>query len=391
MSEIRPERPSLQTQPLPVSSLPAGVAALAGAAAPAKLMVTKGMSTLRPGELLLALYQLSFDGEASVRTAALAAPAAFPDNVIVPPLREPLPAAVLHFFAERLPAGRVAAIEQILYNPATADETFVLLAQRLEERGLDIIFSNEVRLLRCPAIVETLFFNRHARMSSVNRALELCARNGVRVDNIPGFEEIVAAIREDPEALDPTSTDARFEAAMATAEALAPASAGSGGARLDAGDEEFDEDDDVAPEGKQQAIGMSFIKFDKLKIFEKIRLATVGNAYCRQVLIRDSNKLIALAVVRSPQMTDMEIVRAASSTTVCDDVIRFIAGNRQLMKDYAVKLALVKNPKCPLGSSLRFLNYLNQEDLKDLSRSKNVPGALAVAAKKLLATREARK
>jgi len=37
----------------------------------------------------------------------------------------------------------------------------------------------------------------------------------------------------------------------------------------------------------------------------------------------------------------------------------------------------------PLGSSLRFLAYLHQADLRNISRSKNIPGTLATAAKKL--------
>jgi hypothetical protein len=54
---------------------------------------------------------------------------------------------------------------------------------------------------------------------------------------------------------------------------------------------------------------------------------------------------------------------------------------------YQVKLNLAQNPKCPLGFSLRFLTTLHAEDLKALSKSKNVPSALAVAARKLVQTR----
>jgi hypothetical protein len=54
-------------------------------------------------------------------------------------------------------------------------------------------------------------------------------------------------------------------------------------------------------------------------------------------------------------------------------------------------LALVTNPKCPLGSSLRFLAYLHQDDLRNISRSKNVPGALATSAKKLIQQREGKR
>ena len=193
---------SLLLQPLPAAGLSPAVARLVGGATPAKLMAVRGMAPVRPAELLVAIYQLSFDAEPAVRTAAEAAPASFPDNVINPPLGEALPAPLLHFFAARLPDQRTAALERILYNPVAADETFLMLAGRLDESLLEIISQNEVRLLRCPAIVEALFFNKRARMSSVNRAVELCARNGVRLEGIPGFDEIVSAIRQDPEATD---------------------------------------------------------------------------------------------------------------------------------------------------------------------------------------------
>ena len=367
---------SLQLQPLPAASLSAAVTKVVGGAGPAKLMAVRGMAPLRPAELLVAIYQLSFDADLAIRTAAEAAPAGFPDNVINPPLGEALPAPLLHFFAARLPDQRKAALEKILYNPATADETFVMLAGRLDESLLEVVAQNEVRLLRCPAIVEALFLNKQARMSSVNRAVELCARNGVRLEAVPAFDEIVNAIRQDPEATQEAAVDGRFQAVLTAAEA---ASAGDGAP----GDEE------TAPEESQRAGGMSFIKFDHLKIFEKIRLATIGNAYCRKMLIRDSNKLVAMTVIRSPQITSMEIQRIAGSTNVCDDVIRYIANSRECSKNYAVKLALVTNPKCPLGSSLRFLAYLHPDDLRNIARSKNIPGALATSAKKLLQQREA--
>lgn len=373
---------SMQLQPLAAASLSPAVAKLVGGATPAKLMAARGMAPLRPAELLVAIYQLSFDADAAVRAAAEAAPASFPDNVISSPLGEALPAPLLHYFATRLPDQRTAALERILYNPATADETFVMLAGRLDESLLEVVVQNEVRLLRCPAIVEALFFNKRTRMSSVNRAVELCARNGVRLDGIPAFDEIVKAIRQDPEATDGTAIDGRFRAVLTAAEATS-ATDGAQGA--------VPGDGEAAPAEKGRAAGMLFIKFDELKLFEKIRLATVGNAYCRKVLVRDSNRLVAMTVIRSPQITDMEIQRIAGSTNVCDDVIRYIANSRDCCKDYVVKLALVSNPKCPLGLSLRFLAYLHPDDLRDISRSKNIPGALATSAKKLLQQREGRR
>ena len=340
------------------------------------------MAPLRPPELLITVYQLSFDADAAVRNAAEAAPANLPDKIVLSPLGDPLPAQVLHFFAEHLPASRRQAIEKLLFNQATSDETFVHLAKHLNEGALEIMFQNEVRLLRCPALVEALYFNKNARMSSVSRALELCARNHVQLDGVPGFVEIAAAIMADPNAIAPSMPDDTFAAVLTRPDV----------ATLELTEAGCEEDTDIgaepaAPEDKRKG-SSSFIKFDELKVFEKIRLATIGNAYCRQVLIRDTNRLVAMAVVRSPSISDMEIVAAASNRAVCDDVIRFIANSREFTKDYAVKQALVNNPKCPLSSSLRLLCFLRPDDLKSISRSRNIPGTLATAAKKLLQTRE---
>lgn len=366
----------MKLEPLTGPTLPQAVAALAAGAPPAKLMAVRGMAPLRPAELLIAAYQLSFDADAAVKTAAEAAPAHLPDKILLGPLGEALPAPVLHFFAEHLPASRRQAIEKILFNHATSDETFVSLGKRLDEGGLEIIFQNEVRLLRCPALVEALYFNKNARMSSVSRALELCARNGVRLDGIPAFADMASAIMSDPNAAKPSLPDGTFAAALSDADAT--------GEPILKGDSLAPE---PAPENKRKT-SSSFIKFDELKIFEKMRLASVGNAYCRQVLIRDSNRVVAMAVVRSPAITDGEIVAAASNRAVCDDVIRFIANSREYTKGYAVKQALVNNPKCPLTFSLRLLSFLRPDDLKAVSRSRNIPGALATAAKKLLQTRD---
>jgi hypothetical protein len=371
----------MKLEPLAVEGLPPAVASLLRGATPAKLMAVRGMAPLRPAELLIAAYQLSFDADAGVKSAAASAPASLPDKIILSPLGEPLPPQVLHFFAEHMPVTRHQALEKILYNPATADETFVLFAKNLDERWLEIIFQNEVRLLRCPTIVETLYFNKRARMSSVTRALELCARNHVRPDGIPGFAEIVSAINDDPNATVPSTADEVFSAVLSQAESVvlehAPLELAATGeeSRAEPSDE------------KKKKTSASFIKFDELKIFEKIRLATIGNAYCRSVLIRDSNRLVAMSVIRSPSISDMEVVAAAANRAVCDDVIRFISNSREFTKDYAVKQALANNPKCPLASSLRLLSFLRPDDLKSLARSRNVPGALATAAKKLLQTR----
>jgi hypothetical protein len=367
--------PALTLAPLPLEGLSPAVQKVVGSPSAAKLMAAKGIAPLRPVELLVAMYQLSFDGDAAVKTAAEAGAGALPDKVLVQPLGEALPAMVLHFFAERIAATRIEALEKILYNQATADATFVRLAERVGERETEIIVQNESRLLRCPAIVQALFMNKQARMSSVNRAIELCARHNVRVDGIPAFDEIARSIQEDPTATDPAIADPGFDEVLQKVAEIS--------------DEEA-ADAEVTGATKERTRKSPIIDFLKLKLHEKIRLATLGNAYCRSNLIRDSNKMVSMAVIRSPLMTDNEVVRAAANRQISEDVIRYIANQRDFTKMYQVRLNLAQNPKCPLGFSLRFLPQLHAEDVKMLAKSKNIPSALAVAARKLVQTRAAK-
>ena len=380
---------ALVLQPLAAAELPEAVRKLLASPAPMRTMAAKGIAPLRPTELALAIYQLSFDAEAVVSQAARAGAGGLPDKVVAPALAEPLPGPVLHFFAQALLPERKEALEKVLYNRATLDETFVLLAGRLREPELEVIFQNETRLLRCPAILEVLYENPEARMSSINRAIELCVRHGVRVEGIPAFDEVAKAIKDDPDSIT-ASADAAFGGLLSVEleGETSEIAAGTEPAAADSTPEATAAKDGKA-EGKSKRKS-PIIDFSRLKLYEKIRLATLGNAYCRQNLMRDPNRMVAMAAIRSPRITDSEIVAASGNKGMSEDVIRYIASQRDLTKTYQVKLNLVQNPKCPVALSLKFLPLLHTDDIKKIARSKNVPGALATGARRLMAARAAK-
>ena len=125
----------------------------------------------------------------------------------------------------------------------------------------------------------------------------------------------------------------------------------------------------------------------KMSIASKIRVATLGTAGQRSILIRESNKLIVMAVVKSPGIGESEVRQYSSYRTLPEEALRYIAKNRDWVKHYSVKLNLVKNPRTPIEFSLRFLSMLRQNDVKLLVRDKNVPGAISKAAKQLVSKR----
>jgi hypothetical protein len=63
-------------------------------------------------------------------------------------------------------------------------------------------------------------------------------------------------------------------------------------------------------------------------------------------------------------------------------VIREIARNKEFIRNYPVKVALVNNPKTPVSTALGFVSLLHKKDLQLLSRNKNVSSVISTAAMK---------
>jgi len=122
----------------------------------------------------------------------------------------------------------------------------------------------------------------------------------------------------------------------------------------------------------------------KMTVPQKIRLALVGNQEARNLLIHDPNKVVALAVLRNPKISEDEVTMYAQLRSLPEDVFSAMAKHKTWVKNYHVKLALVANPKAPLSLAIKLLDHLHDRDLQNISRSKNVSYILARTAARLL-------
>jgi hypothetical protein len=113
-------------------------------------------------------------------------------------------------------------------------------------------------------------------------------------------------------------------------------------------------------------------KISKLDIKGRIQLAMKGTKEERAILVRDGTKIIALAVLDSPKITDGEVEKFAGQKNVLEAVLRAIPMKRRFAKNYAVVRALVFNPRTPLDVSLGLMKNLLVADLKNLSGNKEV-------------------
>jgi hypothetical protein len=123
-----------------------------------------------------------------------------------------------------------------------------------------------------------------------------------------------------------------------------------------------------------------FVEIVNMSMPEKMKLALKGNKTARMLLIKDSNKQISLAVLKNPGITDDEIYQILKNRTTGEHIIRNIARQRILMKDYNIMKSIVMHPKTPVEISIRLLNRLYVNDLGVVAKSRDIPSNLRTAA-----------
>jgi hypothetical protein len=124
-------------------------------------------------------------------------------------------------------------------------------------------------------------------------------------------------------------------------------------------------------------------KINRLDIKGRIQLALKGNKEERSLLIRDGTKVVALAVLEAPKLSDSEVEKFASQKNVLEAVLRQIPLKRRFMKDYIVVRNLVANPRTPLDLGLGLMKNLLVTDLKNLSANKEVSETIRKLAMKM--------
>jgi len=424
---------SIQLRPLKDEQLSEEVIKAVGHSAPeqARMLAARGLVPLDPVDLISAIYQLTFDSDEGIASTARTQAAKLPDVILAPALAAAVSPMVLDFYA-RIVLDKKGPLQAVLLNSKTADDTILDLSGKLQEEEIEILARNQLRLLRKPEIIEQIYFNPRARMSTVQRLQELAARRGIDLKRIPHFRQMMEDIfgesageplPEEPAAPPPpqqqqpaqppsadqpvqpmqmpaehgASPDAELDAALGVDGDL---DAGMGDMDFGGDDfldsafsdalvgEDWEEDafdglDDLSAADEEEALN----KLSTLPVNAKIRLATLGSSMHRAILIKDSNRLVALAAISSPAVSDTEASRFAANRSLSEDVIRYICQKREWHKNYTVKVSLAFNPKAPLAFTMRLINHLRISDLKQLAMSRNIPSALTQQAKRLVKKR----
>lgn len=359
------------------ADLPAPAQRILGpnAPAPLRLMGARGIAPgLKPDVLVTLICAFAAGPDPALAQTARETLEGLPQPILQGAFTADLQPAVLELLAEAQ-FEDAALVSRLLAARQITSAALELVAERATENIGEIVAASDSVLLRFPRVIEKLYMNRRVRMSTADRLIDLAVRNGLEL-NIPAFKQAAAAIQNQLIA-EPTEErtfdDELFQKAEELAEGLP-----------DELEEDTHEVDDEGEEQVKEKFLPIYAQIALMTITQKIRRATLGTGAERMLLVRDSNRLVATAAATSPLLKEGEAARIAASRNVIDDVLRIIARNRDFVRNYQVKINLIGNPRTPFTFSSRLIPHLRENDLRSLSKSKNVPAAVQTAVRQQL-------
>lgn len=247
-------------------------------------------------------------------------------------------------------------LEPLIRHRGVSNDTLAWLAERIEPYLQDVLVTNQTRLLEAPVIVERLFENPHLSTDIRRRADEFLE------------EFFLKAERE------------RDEAERAAREAAAAAKAAGEAAEAA---EELEEAKEEIPLSEDEKKSL-FARLQNMTVAERVRMAYRGNKEERLFLIRDNNRLVTAAVLRSPKTREADAETIANMKSVSEDVLRSIAFRREWLRKYSIMVALVRNPRSPIDVTIGLVPRLSQRDQKMLASDRNVPEVVRTTAKRIV-------
>ena len=366
---------------------------------PARLAAARGLLPLPQSDLLVVLVALRESDDPEIAGAAAETlQAERPEDLLIAAKAEDTAPTVLSYLAT-LTGGARNIHEAAILNSKTPDPALATFASSTEDASLlELIAINQQRLVRSPDIIEAILSNPARSPEAERRARETRRE----------FFEKERGARQIAEEL-------RAQGKSAAAEFFESAELTTAGGELSLDDawliaqhievSDDDIDDSWLPAerygelietlaqsaanvqrvieteridtGEISAERMSLIKRIMLmNARDRMKLAMKGDREARGILIRDSNKIVAAAVVNNPRILEQEVESIAAMRTVSDEVLRLISLNRAWIRSYTVIHQLVRNPRTPIPTVINMLPRIRTKDLENLAQNRNISEAV---------------
>jgi regulator of extracellular matrix RemA (YlzA/DUF370 family) len=374
------------------------VQAIIGGSAPhqARLAAASGLLPLPQSDLLEVLVALRQSESAEIAEAAKETLAAQDsEDLLSAASSNETPAAVLDYLAESSPGSRQIH-EAVILNNNTSDQALASLAASTSDGSLlDLIATNQQRLIRFPKIIDAILANSDRTPEADRRARETKQEF---FEKERGAQQVAQELRTRG-----NSAAAEFFESADLMGGLSVEDAWLIAEHIEVSDADLDNswlpseryEELRAETAEEHAANFKrVIEFERIELGEvppervslirrimfmnardRMKMAMKGDREARSILIRDSNRVVATAVVHNPRITDQEIENIAAMRTVADEVLRLIAANRNWARSYPIIHNLVRNPRTPLPTVINTLPRIRTKDLKSLTLNRNVSEA----------------
>jgi hypothetical protein len=301
---------------------------------------------------------------------------------------------------------RIALLPQLAENPSVSEESIDALAVSGSRSVVEVLL-NSPRVTNSPKLLQALQANPALRPNELEelrkKSASMETTSAAAPDPAAGDDEVETAVtkflednaaeliaeKDKPfkpigislEELDTAVNEVELQSEEAKSQAIAAAASEAATAAAAT---------EVAAAAAKKAKAAAAVmesrrdsvlqKIAKLDIRGRITLAMRGTKEDRSILIRDSTKLVAIAVLDSPKISDGEVEKFALQKNVLEAVLRAIPMKRKFAKNYNITRNLVQNPRTPLDLSLGLIKNLLVHDLKNLSGNKEVSDTIRKTA-----------
>ena len=351
------------------------------APAEVRAAAARGALPLPREVLLLALVHLASDDEETIRTSAQQTLDGVPEAELAPILADPTTdPRVLSFFCLS-PALAGEPLVGLIANPALEEEAIVKVASHGSSAAIDSLLLNQERLGRTPSAVEALTANTSLNADQRRRLLDFSEHLEEQVSTAPAEEAEAEALP--PELLGPVS-EAELRSLLGQLGDLPFINLEVGELMEEGGTIEWDE----ALEAEGPSVETVYRQILRMNPAQRLRAALRGGREARQILVRDTNRVVSSAVLRNPKLTEEEVVRLTAQKSLSEHLLRQIGRSRPWMGCYSIVMNLVRNPKTPQAIAMNNVPRLATRDLSLLARDRNVPEVIARAAKRHFEARQ---
>ncbi len=358
-----------------------------------KMLAIKGMIPLKPSDYVIFLYQMLFDESEEIRELASKNFMLLPEKIIMAVILQPLPSEVLHRLAIEYRSKR-NIIEKLLMNNSVADETFEVIASFADEGLVDIIARNQVRILRYPGIIKSIYNNRNASVSQKNMVIEFARKSGIDIKTL-GLSIESATVEKSlndstktvaAEEIKKGSDNKKIEVEVKenNTEKSQPSVVSSNKEELVKKyniEKEFYDESIPLPENMEKGLIESLEKMEEER---QMAFVEVGRHRVKQIMAKSPNSKVALAAVKHPEVNQDDIFKIAQDRSANADAIKYISANRDYIRVYNIKLKLALNPKTPVPIAMAFVRSLRLSDLKNIAKNNSVSKILQNTAKGIM-------